>query len=78
MNPMDAMKLSSRLVKFNQDHPKAYPFVQQVMTNALQVGSVIEMKVTLPDGQEYVSNIKVNQNDLDTIEILKEMKMNER
>ncbi len=42
--------------------------------NAVQTGTIIEMKVTTPDGHERISNIKLTQEDLETIEILKNLK----
>ncbi len=62
-NPMDMMKLAQRLQIFSD-----------TAQNAVQTGTIIEMKVTTPDGHERISNIKLTQEDLETIEILKNLK----
>ena len=48
-------------------------FVHVIKQKAISVGSVIEIKVTSPDGQEYVSNIKVTENDVELIRIITEL-----
>ena len=70
MNPMMLMQLKERYTRFTQDHPKIVPFLSMLGQQALEEGTVLELKVTRPDGQEYVSNIRLNANDLETIELL--------
>jgi len=69
MNPMQLMKLKERFEIFQRQHPKVLPFFRS-LNGQVPVGSVIELKVTSPDGTEKVSNIKVTEDDLKTIEIL--------
>ncbi len=66
---MDMMKLAQRLQIFSSQH-----FLRDTAQNAVQTGTIIEMKVTTPDGHERISNIKLTQEDLETIEILKNLK----
>jgi hypothetical protein len=47
-----------------------YFHFHHVKENGLVPGSVIEMKVTTPDGQQYVMNIMVTENDMETINML--------
>lgn len=71
---MDMMKLAQRLQIFSSQHPRAIAFLRDTAQNAVQTGTIIEMKVTTPDGHERISNIKLTQEDLETIEILKNLK----
>ena len=74
MNPMEMMKLGERLRLFQSQHPRAIAFVQDVAANAIQEGTIMECKVTTPDGNERVTNIKLTAEDLETVQILKNLK----
>ena len=69
INPLQLMKFKERLDIFERQHPKVIPFFK-ALHGKLEVGSVLELKVTNPDGTEMVSNIKVTEDDLETISIL--------
>ena len=70
INPMALLKIKERMTIFQQDHPKVGPFFGMLKGRALIEGAVYELKVTTPDGQEYVSNIRLTQNDIETIRLL--------
>ena len=72
MNPMILLQIKEKIDIFREQHPKMRSFVHVIKQKAISVGSVIEIKVTSPDGQEYVSNIKVTENDVDLIRIITE------
>ncbi len=74
INPMDMMKIGERLRIFRSQHPRVGSFFQDVRANAIAPGAVIEMKVTSVEGKEYVCNIKVTQEDLETISTLGQMR----
>ena len=74
INPMALLEMKERLDTFNRDHPKFMPFLGAVRDNALFEGSVMEVKVTTPEGREFVSNIRLNANDMETIQLLMEMR----
>ena len=74
VNPMELMKLGERLRIFNSQHPRIGAFLQDVNAHAIGEGAVIELKVTSPEGKEYITNIKMTKEDLETIEILKHLK----
>ena len=67
MNPMDLFKIKQRLDTFQKDHPKVVPFFQMIGGRVMTEGTVLELKCTTTDGKEYVSNIRVNQNDIEMI-----------
>ena len=70
VNPMQLLQLKERLSVFKADHPKFIPFLGAVRDNALLEGTVMEIKFTTPEGREFVSNIRMNANDIETIGML--------
>ena len=74
MNPMDLMKLNGRMKLFQEQHPRFPLFIKEVGENALMAGSVVEMKVTTPDGREYITNVKLTPDDLETIGMAKNLR----
>ncbi len=70
MNPMVLMQIQERLTQFKQDHPKFFPFLGAVKDTALREGSVIDIKVTTPEGKSLATNIRLTANDIETIGLL--------
>ena len=46
------------------------PFFRMLGGRALEEGTVYELKVTTTDGEEHVANIKLTEDDIETIRIL--------
>lgn len=67
LNPMKLMKLKERFGLFKAQHPKVVPFLHTLRTKALEEGNVLEIRARTKDGQEYVSNIKLTPDDVETI-----------
>ena len=74
VNPMDVMKLGERYKIFQSQHPRVPAFVGDVAKNGIMEGSVIEVKVTTPEGREFITNLRVTREDLESVEILKNLK----
>ena len=72
MNPMQLMQLAERLRIFKSQHPKVLDFMHDVVRNDLQPGVVMELRVTDNDGKTSVTNIRLTEEDVETIGILKE------
>ncbi len=72
INPMDILKLKGRFDQFNVDHPRMVPFFQMIGQKALKEGTVMEIKFTTPEGRDYVSNIRINANDIETLRTIME------
>ena len=70
INPLMLLKAKERLAIFQKDHPKVLPFFDMIKERTLEEGTVYELKVTTPDGHSYVTNIKLTQNDLETIQMM--------
>ena len=71
MNPIAMMQVAGRIKIFQQQHPKALAFIKSVSSGDIREGSVIEIKVTTPEGKESVSNIKLTQGDIETFNLIK-------
>jgi hypothetical protein len=69
MDKMIMNEAKNRLNMFNKDHPKVMPFLEMLKNNAVKEGTVVEMRVTTPEGQEYVSNIRLTKTDVETIKL---------
>ena len=70
INPLMLLKAKERLAVFQKDHPKVLPFFSMIKDRTLEEGTVYELKATTPDGHSYVTNIRLTQNDLETIQML--------
>ncbi|MCC6095374.1 MAG: hypothetical protein LIV24_10215 [Eubacterium sp.] len=73
MNPMMLMKLKERLGIFQNQHPKFQMFLQAVGNQAIETGTIIEVKVTRPDGKEMVTNIRLTEEDVETARMLSDI-----
>lgn len=63
INPMSVLKLKPLVESFRNNHPKFGPFLSAA-AGAMKEDSILEMKVTTPEGQTIVSNLKINADDL--------------
>lgn len=67
------MELRRMLQRFQQDHPKFLSFLAAVRGKGIRTGSLLEIKITDPDGSEFISNIRLNEADMEDIGQLKEL-----
>lgn len=72
MNPMALMQMKGLLDKFKNNHPKV-PMFFNAAAHSIGEGSIIEIAVTSPDGKKICTNMKVNAEDLQLVEQLKNM-----
>lgn len=66
--------LKKHLDIFRKNHPKFPAFVDAVWRNAMEEDTVIEISVTTPHGQNYVTNLKLKKEDLDFLQEIRELK----
>lgn len=66
-------KVKEGAQQFVGNHPKLPLFLKAVSADALQEGTIIEMKITTPDGKNYCTNVKLQQDDMELFEALKNM-----
>ena len=74
VNPIKLIQLKNSWTQFKQNHPKFSSFCKAVYKTSLQEGTVIEFKVTTPDGREVRSNIKLQPSDLDFFQEIMNLK----
>ncbi|MBQ8597717.1 MAG: hypothetical protein IJ409_08015 [Lachnospiraceae bacterium] len=71
MNPASVMKLMAAKNKFDQNHPKFGAFLKAAFGGGIEEGTIMELTVKKPNGEELTTNIKVQQSDLELLEELK-------
>lgn len=67
------MKIKGAWDTFSRNHPKFMPFMQAVGREAIGDGTIIEIKVTSPEGKEFNTNMKLTQSDLDLFAQIRNM-----
>lgn len=72
MNPMALVKLKGMLETFRENHPKIPGFISTA-ANGIDVGSTIDMKVTNSAGQHLNASIKLNEQDIEFLQELRNM-----
>lgn len=72
MNPMSVLKLKNLLNSFKENHPKV-PLFLKAASGRVTEGAIIELKITSAEGQTLVTNIRVNEQDMELINELKNL-----
>lgn len=73
-NQLAALQKAKEAVdRFRKNHPKFPPFLEAVGRHALKDGTLIEISVTTPDGTKYESNLQLNSEDMELMEMLTSM-----
>ena len=75
-NPLKVMKFREDWGKFEERHPKFVLFLGAIMKSGIGEGSVIDIKVTFPDGRELESNLKVTPEDVEFLKNVGELGQN--
>ena len=73
MNPQDMFKLMAEIGRFKADHPKAVAFASSIARDGVAAGTVLELKVTSPQGEEKICNFRVNERDVELLTMMKEL-----
>lgn len=74
-NPAAIFQLMNLWSRFQKNHPKFPKFLSAVVRNGIKEGSIIEIKVTTAEGESFDSNLKVNADDMEMIEQIKNMSL---
>lgn len=67
VNPATLLTLKKRWEEFSARHPKFVAFLGAMKNRGMAEGSVIDMKITMPDGEVFQSNIKLTAEDIELI-----------
>ena len=66
------MKAHERMDIFYSQHPRFIPFLETVRAKAVREGTIVEIKVTTPEGKDFVTNLRLTPDDVETINIMTE------
>lgn len=72
-NPAKLLQFRNDWTAFQGRHPKFVSFLVAVVQSGVPEGSIIEMKVTTPDGKEMESNMRLSQEDIDFVKGFKDL-----
>jgi len=70
VNPAAILTLKKKWDEFSQRHPKFVSFLGLLKSRGVSVGSIIDIKVTLPNGESFQSNIKLTEEDAEMLKSL--------
>ena len=68
MNLMNLMQLKESWAVFKHNHPKFPLFLKAALNGPLKEGSVVEIRVTSPEGKNIATNLKLKASDLELLE----------
>ena len=72
-NPAILMEIMSAKNKLDVNHPKLKNYFTAVKNKGIEEGSVIELKITNPNDEPMVANIKVQAEDIELLSQLAEI-----
>lgn len=73
MNPLKLMQMKSSWDRFQRNHPKFLGFLNAIQRQGIREGMILEFKVTSPEGEELVTNMKVTADDIALFRELQEL-----
>ena len=76
LNPKQLLQLGQRWRIFNEQHPRVIDFIRDVGRNSIEPGTILELKVTETGGRTAVTNIRLTEDDVETIAVLKSLRGN--
>ena len=76
LNPKQLLQLGERWKIFNEQHPRVLDFIRDVGRNSIEPGTILELKVPENSGRTAVTNIRLTEDGVETIAILKGLKGN--
>ena len=56
LNPMKLLQIKNAWDRFTAGHPKFPLFLKAIQKQGITEGTILELKVTAPDGRELCSN----------------------
>lgn len=67
INPAAILTIKKQWHEFSGRHPKFVAFLHTIKSKGLAENTVIDLKVTLPNGEVYQSNLKLTAEDVEAI-----------
>lgn len=72
-NPAALLQMMNLWKRFENNHPKFPKFIKAVAQKGIREGSILEIRVTTADGESFDSNLKVNAEDMELVEQMKNL-----
>ncbi len=72
-NPAALLQMMNLWNRFEKNHPKFPMFLKAVAQKGIKEGSIIEIKVTTADGENFDSNLKVSAEDMELVAQMKNL-----
>ena len=73
LNPMKLLQIKNAWDRFTASHPKFPLFLKAIQKQGITEGTILELKVTAPDGRELCSNLKLTPEDMELYRELQEL-----
>ena len=70
VNPAMLLTLKKKWEEFSVRHPQFVSFIQALKGRGVTEGSIIDITVTMPDGEKFQSNLKLSAEDIEMIRSL--------
>ena len=71
INPAKYFKMKALWDRFTANHPKFPKFLQAAAQSSIGEGTIIEVKITKPNGDEIASNLRLTADDMELFRELK-------
>ncbi|RKI84392.1 hypothetical protein D7V83_05995 [bacterium 0.1xD8-71] len=72
-NPAALLQMMNLWNRFERNHPKFPKFLKAVAQKGIKEGSIIEIKVTTAEGENFDSNLKVSAEDMELVSQMKNL-----
>ena len=72
MNSQAMMQMKKAWDTFKASHPK-FPAFMKAAQGTLREGTIIEFKITTPEGKTIESNLKLNASDMELMDTIRQM-----
>ena len=73
-NPIQLLKMKDLLNSFRRRHPGVSGFIDAVRAEGLPEGSVLDLKITFPEGKSMATNIRVSDEDIELIRAISQLR----
>ena len=73
LNFQSLLTFNSAKNKFLANHPPVQPFIDNLNSRDPEPGQEVAIAVRYPDGTEYKTGVKVTEDDLQLLSLLKEL-----
>ena len=73
MNPMKLLQIKSAWDRFTQNHPKFPKFLAAAQQKGIREGTLLEFKLVTPEGEERVTNLRIQASDIELFQELKDL-----